>query len=258
MDSGASLDGAVNHALHLVELVLAHESAVFNALLLGSTKLHALHLGNELLHEGIVDRGLDVDTLGAIAHLAGEDDAGGHDGIDGLVKVGISHDNARGLAAELKADLAHVDGSIGHNLLAGGNGSGHTDDAGDGAGSQCFSDGVAVASDDTHNARREVELTGLDSSRDVRHELEAGEGSELGSLDNDGASGQKSGSNLTGHDEEGEVPRANSNADAKGSVVHVDVLADVVGLDDLSLPAVSETSVVLVVAGDGICGAFIV
>ena len=115
---------------------------------------------------------------------------------------------------------------------------------------------MAVASDDTHNARREVKLTGLDSSRDVRHELEAGEGGELGSLDNNGASGQKSGSNLSSHDEEGEVPRANSDADAQGSVVHVDVLANVVGLDDLSLPAVSETSVVLVVAGNGICGAF--
>ena len=88
----------------------------------------------------------------------------------------------------------------------------------------------------------------------MRHELETGEGSKLGSLDNNGASSQESGSNLAGHDEEGEVPRADSDADTQGSVVHVDVLADVVGLNDLSLPAVSETSVVLVVAGDGICG----
>ena len=197
-DGGASLDGAVNHTLHLVQLILAHERTVLDTVFLGTTKLDALHLGNKLLHEGIVHRGLDVNTLGAIAHLTGKYDTRGHNGFNGLVKVGICHNNARGLATELKADLAHVDCSISHDLLAGGDGAGHADDAWDWAGGESFSDGVAVASDNANNSRREVELTSLDSSRDVRHELEASEGRELASLDNDGATGQEGGGNLAG------------------------------------------------------------
>ena len=196
-DGSTSLDGAVNHTLHLVQLILAHKRTVLDTVFLRTTKLDALHLGNKLLHEGIVHRGLDVNTLGAVAHLTRKDDTRRHNGFNGLVKVGICHNNARGLTTELKADLAHIDSSIGHDSLAGGDRAGHADDAWDWAGGERFSDGVAVASDNANNSRREVELTSLDSSRDVRHELEASEGSELASLDNDGATGQEGGGNLS-------------------------------------------------------------
>ena len=54
------------------------------------------------------------------------------------------------------------------------------------------------------------------------------------------------------HDEKGQckVPFHLPN----GCIMHVDVLADVIGLNNLSLPAVSEASIVLIISSDGVWG----
>ena len=59
--------------------------------------------------EGVEDRPLDIDALGAQADLAaiGEDRA--HGPLDRLVEIAIGEDERRILAAELERDLAHAD-----------------------------------------------------------------------------------------------------------------------------------------------------
>lgn len=54
------------------------------------------------------------------------------------------------------------------------------------------------------------------------------------------------------HDKEGEIPWRNSNGDADRGIVQVDVLSDVVGLNDLSLPRIGKSCIVIVVVGSGV------
>ena len=66
---------------------------------------------DELFRNGL----MDIDALGAVADLAGVDDARGADGLDREVEVGIGHHDGRGLAAQLQRDLGDVVGGRAHH-----------------------------------------------------------------------------------------------------------------------------------------------
>ena len=61
--------------------------------------------GRELLGEGVVDAGLDVDPVGADAGLAGVPELAGDGALDRLVEVGVVEDDERGVAAQLHRQL---------------------------------------------------------------------------------------------------------------------------------------------------------
>ena len=186
---------------------------------------------------------MNIDALGAVAYLAGVDDARGPDSFDSKIEVCIAHHDSWSLTTQLKRDLGYVLRRCAHHGHATLHAAGQAHHADLRVASQRVAYHRTGPGDEIEYAfgqRRLGNKTG---------KLEGIVGGFAAGLDDDGVAGDQRGRHLAHDQEEGKVPGQDAGYDANGHLVEQDVFAGAIALDDLALVATSKLRHVLQVIG---------
>jgi len=193
----AVLLGVLEELLDLLVLHLVLDRAEQGAGL-RVANLDGLGEVDHLLEELLVDALVDVDTLGGDADLAGVLE-GTHDNLrGGLLDIDVGEDDGGVVAAELEGAALEGVGAGGHDLLAGGDGTGEGD-LGDTGVSGHHGAELIVAT-------KSLDDTGLEDGLGELNGLEGGVGSERAGLDDDGVTSQQGRDDLAHGEDKREVP----------------------------------------------------
>lgn len=237
-NGGTLLLASINVLHDTVKLELRDLGTLEGLLVEGVTQLvlssALLEAGNEL----VVDTLLDQNTgTGAAALAVVVEDTKVSPG-DGVVDVGIVEDNVGGLAAQLESNLLQVGlGSSLEDSAADESRSSEGDLVDVHVGGDGSTGGTAKARDDVNDTRGEASLD------DQLGDVESGQRSLLGGLQDNSVTGSNGGTDLPGQHEKREVPGDDLTADTDGLVAGVRESL-VVGIDRLTGDLVGPATVV--------------
>ncbi len=184
--------------------------------------------GGEAVEEFVGDALVDVHPLVAGADLAAILEARHHGGADGGADVGVLGDDEGRLAAELEAQDLEVGGGLAEDVLAGADGAGERDEAGERVADEGAADAFAGAGEDVDDAGGKAGLLG------ELGDFEGGGGGALVRFHHDGVAGDERGADLAAHEAGGVVPGGQADDDAVGDALDPDLLVGGVGGDDVA------------------------
>ena len=178
----------------------------------------------QAVHEQVINSFLYVDTLRAVTNLSGIDDPRIHNRFDRQFKIGIIHHNRWRLATQLQAHFGDIFRRSRHNLFTCCHAAGHADHRHFRVTGQFLADGFTTPQ---HQVKHTTRQTNLINNFGKRNRVI---GREFAGFNHDGVPGQQGRSQLTGDQEEREIPRQDPGGNPQRALKQQDILARTIAL----------------------------